>query len=69
MLSYFDTQKETALFTDASPIGINATLAQMDESGHYKPVNIASRALNETEQEYHQLEREALGIQFGCYRF
>ncbi|MEL6802271.1 MAG: RNase H-like domain-containing protein, partial [Bacteroidota bacterium] len=69
MLSYFDTQKETALFTDASPIGINATLAQMDESGHYKPVNIASRALNETEQEYHQLEREALGMQFGCYRF
>ena len=69
MLSYFDTQKETALFTDASPIGVNATLAQMDESGHYRPVNIASRALNETEQNYHQLEREALAMDFGCNRF
>ena len=69
MLSYFDTQKETALFTDASPIGVNATLVQMDESGCYKPVNIASRALNETEQNYHQLEREALAMHFGCDRF
>ena len=69
MLAYFDVRKETALFTDASPIGVNATLTQLDEFGRYRPVNIASRALNETEQNYHQLEREATAMQFGCNRF
>ena len=42
----------------------------MDEKGLWRPVNIASRALNRTEKEsYHQLEREAIAMQFGCERF
>ena len=69
LLSYYDTKKETALFTDASPVGVNAILAQKDENGLWKPVNIASRALNKTEMEYDQLEREALAMHFGCMRF
>ena len=69
MLSYFDTGKKTALFTDASPVGVNATLAQMDDDGRWRPVNIASRALNETERQYDQLEREAVAMHFGCKRF
>ena len=69
LLSYFDTKKQTALFTDASPVGVNATLAQLDENGCYKPVNIASRALSTTEMQYDQLEREALAMHFGCSRF
>ena len=32
-------------------------------------MNIASRALNKTEQEYGQLEREAVAMLFGCPRF
>ena len=52
MLSYFDTSRETALFTDASPVGVNATLAQLDDNGQYRLVNVASRALTKTEQEY-----------------
>ena len=68
-LSYFDPKKETALFTDASPVGVNATLAQKDCNGLYRPVNIASRALNDTERGYHQLEREAVAMHFGCKRF
>ena len=27
LLSYYDTKKDTALFTDASPVGVNAILA------------------------------------------
>ena len=69
LLSYFDTKRETALFTDASPVGLNAILAQMDDEGRWRPVNIASRALNDTEKNYHQLEREATAMQFGCERF
>ena len=69
LLSYFDPKRETALFTDASPVGVNATLAQKDDNGLYRPVNIASRALNNTEKEYDQLEREAMAMHFGCKRF
>ena len=49
LLSYYDTKRPTALFTDASPVGVNATLAQLDDNGCYRPVNIASRALNTTD--------------------
>ena len=69
LLSYFDPKRETALFTDASPVGVNATLAQLDDNGLFKPVNIASRALTETEKGYDQLEREAVAMHFGCKRF
>ena len=69
MLSYYDVNKETALFTDASPVGVNAILAQLSDDGRWRPVNIASRALNETEQNYDQLEREAVAMHFGCTRF
>ena len=69
MLSYYDVNRETALFTDASPVGVNAILAQLDDEGRWRPVNIASRALNETEKDYDQLEREAVAMHFGCTRF
>ena len=69
LLTYYDPKEETALFTDASPVGVNAILAQKDENGCYRPVNIASRSLNETEQGYDQIEREAVAMHFGCKRF
>ena len=50
-------------------MGVNATLARKDDNGLYRPVNIASRALNNTEKEYDQLEREAMAMHFGCKRF
>ena len=69
LLSYYDPKKDTAIFTDAGPTGVNATLAQLDENGKYRPINIASRSLTETEQNYDQLEREAVAMHFGCLRF
>lgn len=69
LLAYYDTTLPTALFTDASPVGVNATLAQLDAEGRYRPVNIASRALTATEMQYDQLEREAVAMHFGCTRF
>ena len=69
MLSYFDPKRKTALFTDGSPLGVNASLSQVDDNGVYRPVAFASRALNTTEQKYSQIEREAVAAQFGCHRF
>ena len=63
-LTYFDPNKSTEVYTDASPVGISAVLAQDG-----KPVQFASRPLTPTEQRYSQTEREALAITWACEHF
>ena len=64
VLPYFDGNAETTLKTDASNKGLGACLIQ-------KGINIcyASRALTKTEQNYQNLEREALGTIWGMEKF
>ena len=69
LLSFFCPNKRTVLFTDASPVGIHATLAQEEDDGAMRPISFASRALSPTEQGYVQIEREALAMHFGCHRY
>ena len=56
-LPYFDVNTETTLPTDASKKGLSACLIQK-----IKVICYASRALTKTEQNYQNLEQEALGI-------
>ena len=63
-LPYFDVNAETTLQTDASKKGLGACIIQK-----WKVVCYASRALTKTEQNYQNLEREALGIIWGMERF
>ena len=63
-LPYFDTSTETTLQTDASKKGLGACLIQ-----NGKVVCYASRALTKTEQNYQNLEREALGTIWGIEKF
>ena len=63
-LPYFDTSAETTLQTDASKKGLGACLIQ-----NGKVVCYASRALTKTEQNYQNLEREALGNIWGLEKF
>ena len=63
-LPYFDTSAETTLQTDASKKGLGACLIQ-----NCKVVCYASRALTKTEQNYQNLEREALGTIWGMEKF
>ena len=56
--------KPATLQTDSSSTGLGAVLMQDD-----KPVINASRTLSSTEREYSQIEKECLGIVFGCERF
>ncbi|GFO27049.1 transposon ty3-g Gag-Pol polyprotein [Plakobranchus ocellatus] len=67
-LCYFNPNKDTQVYVDASPVGISAILTQTDEE---KPqiVQIASRSLTETEQRYSQTEREALAVTWACEHF
>ena len=63
-LPYFDTSAETTLQTDASKKGLGACLIQ-----NGKVVCYASRLLTKTEQNYQNLEREALGTIWGMEKF
>ena len=63
-LPYFDTSAEPTLQTDASKKGLGACLIQ-----NGKVVCYASRALTKTEQNYQNLEREALGTIWGMEKF
>ena len=68
VLSYYDPQRETTVFVDASPCGVGAILTQSDDQ-HTYIISYASRALTPVERRYSQLEREALTIVFGCEKY
>ena len=63
-LPYFNVNAETTLQMDASKKGLGACLIQ-----NGKFVCYASRALTRTEQNYQNLEREALGTIWGMEKF
>ena len=63
-LPYFDVNTETTLQMDASKKGLGACLIQKG-----KVICYASRALTKTEQNYQNLEREALGAIWGMEKF
>ena len=63
-LPYFNTSAETILQMDASKKGLGACLIQ-----NGKVVCYASRALIKTEQNYQNLEQEALGTIWGMEKF
>ena len=63
-LPYFDVKAKTTLQMDASKKGLGASLIQKG-----KVVGYASRALTKTEQNYQNLEQEALGTIWGMEKF
>ena len=63
-LPYFDVNAETTLQMDASKKGLGACLIQKG-----KVICYASRALTKTEQNYQNLEQEALGTIPGMEKF
>ena len=65
---FFDPSKKTRISMDASKDGLGAVLLQ-DHDGDWKPVAYAARSMTETEQRYAQIEKECLGIVFGCDKF
>ena len=63
-----DVNKEFVLRTDASDIGLGATLLQ-NRDGHIFPVAYASWKLLDREKRYSVMERECLGIVWGIKKF
>jgi hypothetical protein len=61
VLTPFNPQHEIVLATDASPFGISGVLSHII-NGEEKPVTFISRSLSASEQNYSQIDREALAI-------
>ena len=62
ILAYADYRKPFQLQTDASDLGLDAVLYQIDDSGHRRVIAYASHSLSNTERKYpaHKLELLAL---------
>ena len=68
LLIHFNPEKPLVLSCDASPYGISAVLSHAVD-GSEQPVAFASKTLAKAEQNYLQLDKEALAIIFGIKRF
>lgn len=67
---YFNEKDRIILYTDASPWGLGAILAQEKLStSEMRIIACASKGLTETESRYPQLHREALAIVWAMERF
>ena len=70
VLAYFNEQKATQIYVDASHVGFGAILSQHDNNGENECViAYGSRALTAVEQRYSQTEREALAFVWACEHF
>ncbi|XP_036340714.1 uncharacterized protein K02A2.6-like [Rhagoletis pomonella] len=69
VLTHYDPQLPIVLAVDASPIGVGAVLSHVYKDGTEKPIQFASQTLNQTQQRYSQVDREAYAIIFGVRKF
>lgn len=63
-LKFFDVNKPVTLSVDSSSEGIGAVILQEG-----RPVAYGSRALNDCQRRYAQIEKELLAIVYGCEKF
>ena len=67
-MAFFDTNLDTELIVDASPVGLSAVLVQFNKKNKDIKffISFASRLLSDTERRYSQCEKEALAAVWGC---
>ena len=63
-LLYFDPAAQSVIQANASQQGLGGIFLQKG-----RPIAYASRSLNDTEQNYAQIEKELLAIVFACFKF
>ena len=68
VLVHFDPAQEIVVSCDASSYGLGCVLSHII-NGEERPVAFASRTLIDAEKRYPQIEKEALGIVWGIWKF
>ena len=69
VLVHYDPKLPVKLDCDASVKGIGAVLSHQMKDGIERPIAFASRSLTKAEQNYSQIEWEALSIVWGVKKF
>ena len=69
VLVHLDVNLSIKLQCDASPYAVGAVLSHVMDSGEDSPIAFASRTLTSSEQNYAQIQREALALLFGVKHF
>ena len=69
VLAHYNPELPIKMAGDASAYGVGAVISHVFSDGTERPVAFASRTLSPSEQNYSQLEKEALSLVFGIQRF
>ena len=64
----YDEKGKLILACDASPYGVGTLISHVMDDEE-RPIAFASRTLTKSERNYLQIEKEALGIVFGVWKF
>ena len=64
VLAYYNVSKPVTLSVDASSVAMGACILQENQ-----PIAYGSKAMNQAQKNYGQIEKEMLAIVFGCHKF
>ena len=69
VLTHYDPNLPLKLAVDASQYGVGAVISHVLPGGDERPIAFASRSLSKSEQNYAQIDKEALALIFGVLKF
>ncbi|XP_065208399.1 uncharacterized protein K02A2.6-like [Planococcus citri] len=69
VLVHFNPALDLIVATDASPFAVAAILSHRFADGSERPIQYASQSLNQTQQKYAHIDKEAYAIVYGIKKF